>query len=411
MKNLKTFLDNAITPYHTVQFIREKLQNASFKSAKEESLKSGGAYYFETANASIAAFRLPKNYSEKSAFRLLSGHTDFPALRLTPNPDKYTKEQHLLHPEIYGSPILSTWFDRDLHLAGMLIGDSLSPTLFNDSALCKIPNLAIHLNKNKDNSSIDTQQNLDVIATFKTNASQYLQEKYIPQNEKLLSYDAWLVDSSLANISEEGYISSGRLDNLLSCAAALNALIKTESHSEMVTGFFLFNHEEIGSNSREGANGNFAYRTLKNIHESLGGKNPEEAFSRSFLISLDAAHAEPPNYSGVIEENHAPQLGNGIVLKTNAKKRYATDVYSEAFLKKIISNSKINLQHFVNRNDIPAGSTLGPILSANLGIPTVDIGVPLLSMHSIRETAHYKDYTDLEEISKALFRSELHWIK
>lgn len=411
MKNLKTFLDSAITPYHTVQGIREKLENAGFKDASKEKLQPNGAYYFETAGTTIAAFRLPENYTEKSAFRLISGHTDFPALRLAPNPDKYSKEQHLLHPEIYGSPILSSWFDRDLHLAGMLIGDSLTPTLFNDSALCKIPNLAIHLNKKTETQTIDTQKNLDAIATFQPNVFQYLQEKYIPQNDKLLSFDAWLSDTSLANISEDGYISSGRLDNLLSCAAAANSLINTESHSEMVTGFFLFNHEEIGSNSREGANGNFAYRTLKHIHEALSGTDFENKLSKSFLISLDAAHAEPPNYSGVIEENHAPQLGKGIVLKTNAKKRYATDVYSEAFLKKLTFDLKINLQQFVNRNDIPAGSTLGSILSANLGIPTVDIGVPLLSMHSIRETAHYKDYTDLEKISEALFRSKMQWIE
>ncbi len=408
MKSLKNFLDSSVTPYHTVSELKKTF--ASFCSDSLEKIENGQSYFTERSGTSLIAFKMPKVISEKTRFRLVVTHSDFPGLRLTPHADCLSAAGHVLHPEIYGSPILSTWLDRDLTIAGCLIGDSMQPTLFKDDAFCRISNLAIHLTRGNAasdlNKAIDKQNHLNALCDFEESLSEHL-ERFLKPNEKLLSFDARLVEATTCFISEnQTFVSSGRLDNLLSCYAAKEAFKNAEPETHIAV-FCALDHEEVGSKSREGADGNFLQKTLAFIfeHSALSKffDSVEKLYESSFLISADAAHALHPNFEKAFDLSHAPILGKGIAVKLNAQKRYATDIYSEAYLKKLAFDGNLSLQNFVCRNDMPCGSTVGPILSAHLGIPTVDVGIPMLSMHSIRELAHLSDVKALTQMIQILF--------
>lgn len=416
------FLDNSVTPSHTVAGLVSAFRAAGFRLYEPmmPARIEPGKGYCIVRDSSLIAVRTPRNANGFSGFRIALAHTDFPTLKITPNPDRVSGGVQTLHPEIYGSPIFTSWLDRDLGYAGVLAyaeGGEVRLKTFRGDKLFRIPQLAVHLNRgvNQDGLKVNPQTDLDALWSVVTG------EKFedtlraeIPEGAKLLDFDVQLFDAQKAARGgfHDEWIYSGRLDNLSSCHAIAEAFIASEPLENDFAVACFFNNEEVGSTTREGAGGNFLKSVLSEFLQSSfrdADKVPNiDALlvSNSFALSIDMAHAVHPNFPQKHEQNHAPILGGGIVLKTNSQKRYASDVYSSARLKLLCEQANINCQTFVMRNDMPCGSTVGPTVSAALGIPTVDIGEPMLSMHSIREMTAAKDHADMISLLKEFYREK-----
>ncbi len=424
------FLNAAVTPYHTVDCLKSQFESSSFTNFDFGIGLEAGKAYFVCRGASIIAFRTPKNWSGSSRFRIALAHTDFPALKISPNPDGMNAGVCTLHTEVYGSPLYTSWLDRDLGYAGMIAyvdsSDSatLKTKLFRGAKLFRIPQLAVHLNRNVNQDGLKLNPQVDFNAlwsgtTQDGNKNLFVTalEKELPEGARLVDFDVQLFDAQPANqggINDE-WIYSGRLDNLSSCHAIAEAIVSAESDENDCLVACFFNNEEVGSTTREGAAGNF----LENVLDSIASLQNDNArgvilegharshtsyLAESIAISIDMAHAAHPNHMEKHEPNHAPFLGKGIVLKTNSQKRYASDLMSSAKLRLLCEQAGIPLQVFITRNDMPCGSTVGPTVSANLGIPTVDIGEPMLSMHSIREMMAANDHADMIKLLKTFYR-------
>ena len=403
------FLDNSVTPSHTVAGLVSAFRAAGFRLYEPmmPARIEPGKGYCIVRDSSLIAVRVPKSVSQFPGFRIALAHTDFPTLKITPHPDRVSCGVQTLHPEIYGSPIFTSWLDRDLGYAGVLAyaeGGEVRLKTFRGDKLFRIPQLAVHLNRgvNQDGLKVNPQTDLDALWSVVTG------EKFedtlraeIPEGAKLLDFDVQLFDAQKAARGgfHDEWIYSGRLDNLSSCHAIAEAFIASEPLENDFAVACFFNNEEVGSTTREGAGGNF----LKSVLDPIV-PNVDALLASSLALSIDMAHAVHPNFPQKHEQNHAPILGGGIVLKTNSQKRYASDVYSSARFKLLCEQANINCQTFVMRNDMPCGSTVGPTVSAALGIPTVDIGEPMLSMHSIREMTAAKDHADMISLLKVFYQ-------
>ena len=426
------FLNTAVTPYHTVECLKSHFQANSFANLGEN-VELGKAY-FVTRGASLIAFRMPKKWDASSRFRIALAHTDFPTLKISPNPDSFLAGVNTLHTEVYGSPLYTSWLDRDLGYAGMLAyvddadGVTLKTKLFRGEKLFRIPQLAVHLNRNVNQDGLKLNPQIDFNALWCGVSKNHSEdgkslfvtalEKELPVGARLIDFDVQLFDAQAANNGgfNDEWIYSGRLDNLSSCHAIAEAIVSAESNEKDFLVACFFNNEEVGSTTREGAAGNFLQSVLECIWMNLilEGASPDRIhashsslvsrLSSSLALSIDMAHAEHPNHTEKHEPNHAPLLGKGIVLKTNSQKRYASDLMSSAKLRLLCEQAGIPLQVFITRNDMPCGSTVGPTVSANLGIPTVDIGEPMLSMHSIREMMAASDHADMIKLVKTLYQ-------
>lgn len=412
--DLISFLNDSVTPFHTVENIAREFSQNGFEELFETDVWNlrRGASYFVKRGAALFAFRMPDVWNAESRFRLASAHTDFPALKISPNPDKISAGIHLLHPEVYGGALENTWFDRDLGIAGLVMtldSGKLKKNLVKMKSLCRIPELAIHLNRGvKENGfSFNSQNHLN--ACFSASGKTFGQVLEEEVGSRVVDFELQFFDAQPAafgGFSKE-WIYSGRLDNLLSCHALVEGLRNASESSLHLCGAFFFDNEEIGSETRSGAAGNFAFAMLERIAECENGSRGElwGKLSDSFLFSLDVAHATHPAYEEKMEPNHAPVLGKGVVLKVNAKKRYASETVSNAFFKCLCEKAEIPMQTFVCRNDMPCGSTVGPHLSASLGIPTVDLGEAILSMHSIREMAAVENHGEICSLMKSFYQS------
>ena len=422
------FLNAAVTPYHTVSCLKSHFEANSFVNFSGK-IETGKAY-FVCRGASIIAFRTPKTWDDTSKFKIALAHTDFPTLKISPNPDSVSAGVCTLHTEVYGSPLYTSWLDRDLGYAGMLAyvdaadAKTLKTKLFRGEKLFRIPQLAVHLNRNVNQDGLKVNPQIDFNALWsgassprsaesEKNLFVKALEKELPAGARLVDFDVQLFDAQPANRGgfNDEWIYSGRLDNLSSCHAIAEAIVTAKSSENDCLVACFFNNEEVGSTTREGAAGNF----LKSVLDEVFAKMPHTSkracerphtsyLAESIALSIDMAHAEHPNHTEKHEPNHAPLLGKGIVLKANAQKRYASDLMSSAQLRLLCEQAGIPLQVFITRNDMPCGSTVGPTISANLGIPTVDIGEPMLSMHSIREMMAASDHADMIKLVETLYR-------
>ena len=430
------FLNTAVTPYHTVDALKSFFKANSFTEIELGANLEPAKAYFVCREASIIAFRTPQKWSDESKFKIALAHTDFPTLKISPNPDVVNAGVCTLHTEVYGSPLYTSWLDRDLGYAGMLAyveagSSTLKTKLFRGEKLFRIPQLAVHLNRGVNQDGLKVNPQIDFNALWacasdskasenRKNLFVKALEKELPEGSRLIDFDVQLFDAQSANRGgfNDEWIYSGRLDNLSSCHAIAEAMVSAKSaESDCLVACF-FNNEEVGSTTREGAAGNFLKSDLDSIaslqndcHPGVREHDRAQAplsslasrLSSSIALSIDMAHAEHPNHTEKHELNHAPLLGKGIVLKTNSQKRYASDLMSSAQLRLLCEKAEIPLQVFIMRNDMPCGSTVGPTVSANLGIPTVDIGEPMLSMHSIREMMAASDHEDMIKLVKALY--------
>ena len=403
--NFLDFLNESVTPYHTVGCLKRFFEESG--NGRMRIWERGG---------SIIVTAAPQKAHPGSRFRILLAHTDFPALKITPNPDLRTAGIQTLHPEIYGSPIYASWFDRDLGYAGIVLYEldgKIEKTLIRSKELLRIPQLAIHLNRNvnQDGLKVNPQTDLNALWSSREGAKfvEALQA-YLPKGARLLDFDIQLFDAQPAQRGglEGEWIFSGRLDNLSSCHAVATGMAKASAERYDFQVACFLNNEEVGSLTREGAAGSFLRSVLEQLLVEHGLFQPgdpkmslDRFFSESLAISLDMAHAEHPNFPAKSEPNHAPILGKGVTLKINSQKRYASDVFSSAQFKMICKKAGVPFQTFVMRNDMPCGSTVGPMVSAALGIPTVDVGEPMLSMHSIREMTAVQDHENLVKVVSA----------
>lgn len=367
-------------------------------------LKEGAGYFCIRDDASIIGFRLADNPSDCLPWRMTGAHTDSPALQIKPNPIRSSHSLSQLCVEVYGGPLLNTWFDRDLGIAGRVTlldvhGNLQSRTLDFKRAMAILPSLAIHLDRNANKNHTVTKQKqlypllchaLSEEQSFNDLLSEQIVFEYPDLDmAQLLDYELFCYDTqgpSLIGASGE-FIAASRLDNLVSCFVGFTALLHKKSIGNCL--LLCSNHEEIGSSSYAGANGNFLPSLLERILPDNSTRR--RTLSQSYFISMDNAHALHPNFVEKYDPQHLPLLNQGPVLKYNSNQRYASTSRSAALYKSLCSEVDIPVQSFVMNNDLTCGSTIGPIAATTLGVHTVDIGVPSLAMHSIRETTGSHD--------------------
>jgi aspartyl aminopeptidase len=423
LADLLAFIEESPTPFHAVASATRRLTSAGFKPIAEtdswENLKPGG-YTFEHGGSSVLAFIVPEN-ERIAGFRIVGAHTDSPNLRLKPNAE-YKKEGYAqLGVEVYGGVLLNSWLDRDLSLAGRaFVRDAASRKIearlvrFRRPML-RVAQLAIHLDRDvNDGLKLNRQEHLAPIFGLASDGAKELlvllaDELKVPKDtiagSDLMLYD--VVPPTLGG-RDADLVFSGRLDNLAMCHAGVRALVDAAppaAASDLVPVVALFDHEEVGSESAYGAHSGFLPRALERIVLGRGGSREDyhRALAGSLCVSADMAHAVHPNYEGRHESRHKPVLNGGPVIKVNAQQRYATSGATAALFRDLCARAEVPVQHYAHRTDLPCGSTIGPIASTLLGIRTVDVGNPMLSMHSIRELGGAKDPAMMTKVLSAFY--------
>jgi aspartyl aminopeptidase len=384
LDDLIHFLDSSPSPWHAVESAIARL--AGFEQLDESrewaQLPAAG---FVVRDASLIAWRLPDSTTSSTPLRIVGAHTDSPCLRIKPRPDVGTAGWKQLGVEVYGGILNNSWLDRDLGVAGRVVDAAGMAMLVNvHDPIARVPQLAVHLDRDVNAAGLllDTQQHLTPIWGVGSSASGEF-ASWIGQMAGLTGPAIWwelsLYDVQGAAVlgADRSLLASGRLDNQVSCWAAVTALAACEP-SNHISMIVLNDHEEVGSSSRSGAGGPF----LEQVIEQLGCRH---ALSNSLCVSVDNAHAVHPNYSERHEPAHRPIVNGGPAIKINSNQRYATSAVTASAFQRACDAAGVPWQVFVSRNNVPCGSTIGPITSTRLGIPTVDVGVPQLSMHSARE--------------------------
>jgi aspartyl aminopeptidase len=400
------FLHQCPTPFHTSSYMANGLTKHGFISLQEGEewqLQPENGYYCIRDDGSIIGFRTGSTVNDASPWRITGAHTDSPSLQIKPSPIRDSHSLRQLCVEVYGGPLLTTWFDRDLGIAGRISlldeqENILCRILDFKRAMAIIPSLAIHLDRtaNKDHSVSKQKQLFPLLCHSETDQS--FEELLIAQLlveypdllvKQVLGYDLFCYDTQGPSFvgSKQEFITASRLDNLVSCFVAYKALLQKDSSDNCL--LLCSNHEEIGSSSFAGAQGNF----LVSLFERILPDNSlrQRALSQSYFLSLDNAHALHPNFVDKHDPQHLPLLNEGPVLKYNSNQRYASTSKSAALYQYLCSEAGVPIQKFVMNNDLACGSTIGPIAASTLGVQTVDIGVPSLAMHSIRETTGSND--------------------
>ena len=411
---LLTFLDASPVNFLAVKNIVDKLEDAGFKCIDPTlpigNIKPGDKIYVTKNDSSVYAFHIGNKSLAEEGFNMICAHCDSPTFRIKPNAE-ITGDGNIvkLNTEVYGGPILSTWFDRPLTIAGRVIvksNDVMSPKtmlLHIKRPLLQISNLAIHFNR-QVNDGVKLSRQKDMLPIFGIVKDQLekgnmlinliCEELKINKND-ILDFDLYLADATPActfGIHNE-FISSGRLDDLSMCYAGLEALIASPC-SDKTKVLAIFDNEETGSQTKQGAGSPFLASIIKRIAMAQGGNEESfwQAVERAFMISADNAHAWHPNYSEKYDPTNHPVLGGGPVIKFNAAQKYASDAVSAAIFASICNEAKVPCQRFVNRSDVAGGSTLGNILAASIPLRGVDMGNAILAMHSCRETGSTADH-------------------
>ena len=434
LTDLLAFLGDSPTPFHAVASAVTRLESAGFRTLAETddwSSLAPGRYTFVHGGSSLLAFVIPRKKRIKG-FRIVGAHTDSPNLRLKPTPE-YTKEGYAqLGVEVYGGALLNSWLDRDLSLAGRVFLSAegganqkkqpqQQPTVESrlvrfKRPMLRVAQLAIHLDRDVNDKGLvlNKQEHLAPIFGLASENAKSLRIMVAEELEisearivgtELMLYD--VVRPTLGGRSRE-LLFSARLDNLGMSHAAVRALIDAAAAAEaedLVPVAALFDHEEVGSESAYGAHSGFLPRALERIVLGRGGSREDyhRALAGSLCVSADMAHAVHPNYESRHEARHKPVLNGGPVIKINAQQRYATSGGTAALFRDLCKRADVPVQHYVNRTDLPCGSTIGPIASTLLGIRTVDVGSSMLSMHSVRELAGTKDPAMMTRVMTAFY--------
>ena len=426
IRNLLNFIDESPTPWHVVASIEKLMAAFQFTKLDEAAkwqLRIGGRYYVVRDDSSIVVFVVGKKDPAESGFKIVGAHTDSPGLRIRPNAATVTDGLVRLGVEIYGGPILATFTDRDLSLAGRISyanerGQIAYRRVCFAQPLVRLPNLAIHMNRgvNEDGLKLHKQNELPVLLTQIANDQlpqpyflSLLQQATGIDATKILSWDLIVYDTQKGVFwgADQEFYANSQIDNLASCHAALQALLDdtvlSDSESTLVCAFF--DHEEIGSESHIGAAGSFLSDVLQRIciTLSMDREDSARALAKSFLISADMAHAYHPNFPSAYDKDHKVFINKGPVIKSNANRRYSSESVSVAHFIRWCEEAGVSYQRYTHRSDLPCGSTIGPIASAKLGIQSVDVGCPMWAMHSIRESAGVQDHYAMIRVLQRFF--------
>jgi aspartyl aminopeptidase len=416
------FLDQSVTAYHAVLTSEEKLRRHNFIKLDEKQdwdLNPGKKYYVIRGESALVAWQMGDG--SEVGVRLIGAHTDSPGLHLKPNAQVSQSGYVQLGVEVYGGPLLASWTDRDLSLAGRVIlneGGKLTVVPFkSDAVLLRIPQLAIHLNREVNDKGLllNKQKHMPPILALETVEGDPLDENLVKQLiAKTLKVDAdkianWQLEcydtqtSALSGLNQELLV-SGRIDNLTMCHAALSTLTGSEFKSSQASMIALFDNEEIGSSTQNGAASSFIRDVVHRVIDTSNTIHAlQKGLANSFCISADGAHAIHPNYVEFHDPQHAVKMNRGPVIKVNANHRYATSAFTSAMFEQLCKDVDVPVQHYVHKTDLPCGSTIGPITATGLGIPVVDVGNAMLSMHSIRETAGVKDHEMMIKVMGQFF--------
>ncbi len=410
VQELMTYLDNSVTCYQAIEEACRQLEENGFVKLSEKELwklQRGGAYYVTRNDSSLIAFRVPQG--EVKGFHIYAAHSDSPAFKVKENPEMPSEKQYMcLNTEKYGGMIMSTWMDRPLTIAGRACieenGEIVSyPVKLKDN-MCMIPNLAIHMNRNMNegvalNPQIDM---LPLVSMLDDNKSlaKYVAEQLSEQisnnieETDILATDLFVVNSQKAVLAgaQDEFLMTSRYDDLGCVYAGLQAILATKP-SSYIDMLAVFDNEEVGSLTRQGADSTFLKDILLNIADGLDIRQAvlRTWLADSFLLSADNAHACHPNLGSKADPVNKPYLNKGVILKYHGSQKYATDAYSAAYVKQLCKQCDVPLQMYHNRSDIAGGSTLGNLVMAQVSMPAADIGLPQLAMHSAYETAGVKD--------------------
>ncbi len=404
--------------FHAVQEVARRLEEAGFTALDENaawSAKDVRGQRFVVRDGAIIAWVAAGKASASTPWRIVGSHTDSPALKLKPNPQLHAEGMTQAAVEIYGGPLLNSWLDRELRLAGRLALRDGSTVLVQTPAFLRVPQLCVHLDRavNKDGLALDPQRHMQPVAALgEVDLLEMLADCAGVAREDVLGFDVVTVDGQAPALfgAREEFLASARLDNLSSVHAETQALISVASEGlgakDPIALMVANDHEEVGSATRSGAAGPFLEDVLVRMHLALGGDDAtlRQAFSASTVLSIDAGHAAHPNYPERHDPVHRPRLGGGFMLKINAQQRYATDARGIAQVRLACEKAGVPLQEFVSNNAMPCGSTIGPITATRLGMVTVDAGITLLSMHSAREMCAVSDVLAMQKACAAFLR-------
>ena len=405
-KDMMSFIEKSPTAFQVTANFMDLLDDAGFVRLNERDrwhLIPGGKYYVTRNDSSIIAFRMPAAEGFIN-YQIAAAHSDSPSFKVKENPELTPDKNYvLLNVEKYGGMLMAPWFDRPLSVAGRAIvreGAVLKPVLVNvDRDLCIIPNLAIHMNRNANNG-ISYNPQKDMIPLFGEIASKDKFDQIIANEagvaiEDIISTDLFLYNRECGTIwgADNEFMSAPRLDDVMCAFSCIKALTDNKENNKSVNVCAIFDNEEVGSTTKQGADSSFLYDVLSRISMCMG-KDSEDFIrvcASSFMLSADNAHAVHPNYKEKADPTNRPYMNKGIVIKYNANQKYTTDAISASIFKEICKKVGVEVQSYVNRSDIPGGSTLGNISNSHVSLNTVDIGLAQLAMHSPYETAGVKD--------------------
>lgn len=423
-QDLLRFIDASPSPWHAVDTVKTRLTGAGFIELHETDawqLQSGSSYFVTRGGASIIAFTLGKQALTDAGLRILGAHTDSPGLRLKPKAAFASNGLVRIGVEVYGGPILATFTDRDLSIAGRVTvrtehGHETRLLKF-DNALMRLPNLAIHMNREVNDKGLVLNKQTELPLLFAESEDgieaekqflSYLAQALNVEASNILTFELNVFDTQKGTLwgANQEFIADSQLDNLASCHAAITALL--DSDQQNATSICaLFDHEEVGSESATGASGSFLADIVNRI-TSGAGLNQEQhlrTLAQSFFVSADMAHAYHPNHPGAYEPCHHVLVNKGPVIKTNANQRYSTNADTAARFITLCERAGVPYQQYAHRTDLGCGSTIGPIVASGLGIASIDVGSPMWAMHSIRESAGVLDQSYMVAVLQELFNS------
>ncbi len=411
-EGLLEFLNQSPTCFHAIDYVKKELEKQGYQQLLEGStwdLKENGKYYVTRNLSSIIAFQIPKK--DFKGFMIGASHSDSPTFKIKDNPEIISDGYVKLNVERYGGALFHTWFDRPLSVAGRIVykeSNKLISKLVNiDRDLLMIPSLAIHMNRKvNDESSLNAQTDMLPIIGSEECKGDLMKE--ISEGKEILGHDLFLYIRDQGSIwgGKQEYVSHGRLDDLQCGYGNMLGFLQAKPGNS-VPVFAIFDNEEVGSLTKQGANSTFLEDTLTRICFACGKDIEEQkkVIASSFMVSADNAHAVHPNHGEKADPVNRPQMNKGIVIKFNANQKYTTDAVAQAYFKDICNSAEVPTQSFTNRSDMLGGSTLGNLSNSHVSLNTVDIGLAQLAMHSCYETAGTKDTKYLATAMQKFFSS------
>jgi aspartyl aminopeptidase len=413
--DLADFVQASPSSHHAAAEGASRLAAAGFAEQREsDAWSSDPGGHYVVRDGALIAWRIPDAARSLTPFRILGSHTDSTGFTLKPRPDISAYGWQQVGLEIYGAPLLNSWLDRELGLAGRLILSDGSTVLVRTDAIMRIPQLAIHLDRSVNDEGLKLDKQTHTAPVWSVGHPGIHVLDHVAQAagcaaDDIDGYDLRVYDTAEPAVfgPHQEFFASGRLDNLSSMHAGIVALINA-SEGDVIAMIAAFDHEELGSGSRSGAAGPVLADILTRISSGLGATLDERhrALAQSFCLSADTGHAIHPNYPGRHDPVNHPILNSGPLLKVNANQRYATDAKGAALWRRICRSAGVRTQEFVSNNAMPCGSTIGPLTATRLGIATIDVGIPTLSMHSARELAGTQDPLELTRATQVFLAGE-----